>query len=290
MSDGFDFPVGFPDAYGYYKARGYRPNGHLGEDWNGRGGGNTDLGDPVYNIGHGVVVFSEDYKLGWGNVVIIRHAYRASSGQVHYIDSLYGHLDKRYVELHEQVRRGQKVGTIGTNRGMYMAHLHFEIRKNINIGMSRTRYAQDFSSYYSPTSFIEDHRSLRKEFRPHRIPVDNFHSGARNYQKGEPLERLPRLPKSAENQVVDIDLELRQILERHQLMRAPVKTDEKPAEPPRTQFGGEARPEPEEDTPENRDSRDKIRSFWNDFRETIREVEDESPIPPEGEPEENTEV
>ena len=42
--DGFDFPVGKPDSEGYYRSRGYRPNGHLGEDWNGKGGGNTGHG------------------------------------------------------------------------------------------------------------------------------------------------------------------------------------------------------------------------------------------------------
>ena len=52
-ADGFDFPVGKPDAEGYYRLRGYRANGHLGEDWNGKRGGNTDLGDPVYAIANG---------------------------------------------------------------------------------------------------------------------------------------------------------------------------------------------------------------------------------------------
>ena len=55
LADGFDFPLGIPDAQGYYKARGFRSNGHLGEDWDGIRGGDTDLGDPVCSIGAGVV-------------------------------------------------------------------------------------------------------------------------------------------------------------------------------------------------------------------------------------------
>ena len=76
LADGFDFPVGKPDGQGYYMARGFRSRGHLGEDWDGIGGGDTDLGDPIYAIARGVVILSEDVKLGWGNVIIIRHAFR----------------------------------------------------------------------------------------------------------------------------------------------------------------------------------------------------------------------
>jgi hypothetical protein len=45
LADGFDFPVGDAEAQGYYKARGFCPNGHPGEDWDGLGGGNSDLDD-----------------------------------------------------------------------------------------------------------------------------------------------------------------------------------------------------------------------------------------------------
>ncbi len=110
LADGFDYPVGKPNGDGYYIFRGFSPNGHLGEDWNGNGGGDTDEGDPVYSIAHGVVVFSEDYKRGWGNVVIIRHAYRENNGQIAFIDSLYGHLKVRSVKLGQQVTRGRSSG------------------------------------------------------------------------------------------------------------------------------------------------------------------------------------
>ncbi|CAN5350030.1 hypothetical protein BH23VER1_BH23VER1_34470 [soil metagenome] len=174
LADGFDFPCGKPDGVGYYKARGFWPNGHLGEDWNGRGGGNTDLGDPVYSIADGVVVASDDYRKGWGNGVIVRTAYRESSGQIRMIDALYVHLDKRSVRKYQIVKRGQQLGTIGTNRGMYLAHLHFEIRKNLKIGMNRSQFPRDFSCYYSPTPFIEAHRRLRSSTRRYPVPVDTF--------------------------------------------------------------------------------------------------------------------
>ena len=87
LADGFDLPVGKPDAEGYYKARGYRPNGHLGEDWNGKGGGDSDLGDPIYAVAHGVVLYAQNFGHGWGNVVIIRHVYE-EDGQKRVVDSL----------------------------------------------------------------------------------------------------------------------------------------------------------------------------------------------------------
>jgi len=49
-SDGFDFPIGKPNARGYYNAQKFQENNHLGDDWNGVGGGNSDLGDAIYTI------------------------------------------------------------------------------------------------------------------------------------------------------------------------------------------------------------------------------------------------
>jgi hypothetical protein len=176
LADGFDFPVGKPDADGYYKARGYHPNGHLGEDWNGRGGGDTDLGDPVYAIGHGMVMFAQDYGVGWGNVVIMRHAYDDLDGR-RYIDSLYGHLNDILVPPGQHVRRGSQIGTIGNNRGMYDAHLHFEIRKDLRVGMLRHLFAKDERIYFSPTDFINARRRLAPKTVTGIVPINTFVAG-----------------------------------------------------------------------------------------------------------------
>lgn len=175
LADGFDIPVGKPNGDGYYIFRGFSQRGHLGEDWNGNGGGDTDEGDPVYSIAHGVVVFSEDYARGWGNVVIIRHAYRENNGQIAFVDSLYGHLKVRSVRLGQAVTRGQLVGTIGRGpRGMYAAHLHFEIRKDLRVGMRRDLYPPTYETYHVPRQFIEARRSLRFEDRLVRMPINTF--------------------------------------------------------------------------------------------------------------------
>ena len=123
LADGFDFPIGKPDAQGYYKARGFRSRGHLGEDWDGIRGGDTDLGDPIYSIGDGVVVFARDCHMGWGNVIIVRHSYR-EGGTIKNIDALYGHLNSMLAHRGQAVSRGQKIATMGNAHGLYDAHLH----------------------------------------------------------------------------------------------------------------------------------------------------------------------
>lgn len=177
IADGFDFPVGKPDAAGYYKARGLRLRSptHFGEDWNGRGGGNTDLGDPVYSTANGIVVWAYDLRGGWGRVAIIRHAYRdPKTGQVRYCDSLYGHLRQMTVKVGQQVKRGQQVGTIGSNRGMYAAHLHFEIRHNLSIGMQRSSVTSNYTNWADPTQFINKYRRLNREWGKQAVPIGTF--------------------------------------------------------------------------------------------------------------------
>lgn len=174
LADGFDFPVGKPDADGYYKARGYWPNGHLGEDWNGRGGGDSDLGAPIYAAGRGVVIFSQNIGVGWGNCILVRHIFREADGRLAMVDSLYAHLYERKVKLHDLVEKGQLVGTMGGNSGMYPVHLHFEMRKNLHIGMNRSQFSRDNSNYHSPTAFINARRQLASSTQKYDVPVNNF--------------------------------------------------------------------------------------------------------------------
>ncbi len=177
LADGFDFPVGKPNADNYFKARGLRLRSpqHFGEDWNGRGGGDTDLGDPVYAIADGVVTFAHNVRVGWGNVVLTRHAYRdPATAAVKFCDTLNGHLNQILVKEGQQIKRGQQIGTIGTNFGMYPAHLHFEIRLNINIGMQRTSAPADMANWADPTQFITKYRKLNREWRQIVMPTGTY--------------------------------------------------------------------------------------------------------------------
>lgn len=157
ISHGFDFPVGKPNAHGYYNAQGFGKNKHLGEDWNGAGGGNTDLGDPIYSIADGYVKNAKNGGTGWGNVLRIVHTLK--NGKQY--ESLYAHCDKILVKKNTWVRKGQKIGTIGNVNGKYLAHLHFEIRNDINMGIFRG-YSSNTQGYLNPTKFINANRNVSK--------------------------------------------------------------------------------------------------------------------------------
>ena len=159
--DGFDYPVGPPNAKRYFKARGFLPNGleHLGEDWNGDGGGNSDFGDYVYAAADGVVFYSNSYNNGWGNVIRILHNYGTEAHPL-YIETLYAHVASSWVRTGYNMKRGEVIGTIGNAKGKYHAHLHFEMRKAAGKDI-RCGYDGDTIGFVDPTPFIEAHRPQR---------------------------------------------------------------------------------------------------------------------------------
>lgn len=127
--DGFQSPLGLASGAFSYNAQGFGvPNeqlggNHTGQDLNGIGGENSDLGDTVYAAARGLVIFSGDGGPGWGNVVIVAHRI---PGDVRNIQTLYAHLDTCGVKVGRLVGRGEPLGTVGTANGQYKAHLHFE--------------------------------------------------------------------------------------------------------------------------------------------------------------------
>ena len=158
LANSFNFPVGPPNAKGYYNAQIFGKNNHLGDDWNGSGGGNSDLGDPVFSIANGLVVFAKDLKGGWGNVVIVLHNYGTVNKPI-LVESLYAHLKDVFVSKGDHLSKGKKIGTIGNANGRYLAHLHFEIRSNVGMPVGGG-YSENTKGYLDPTEFIKNHRKL----------------------------------------------------------------------------------------------------------------------------------
>ncbi len=156
FSDGFDFPVGKPNGDNYFKALDFGQRMHLGEDWNGMGGGNTDLGDPVYTAASGLVVYADEVCCGWGNTVRIIH-FLPYHSEYKYVETVYSHLHNVYVEPGDLISRGEKIGSIGNAKGRYSAHLHFEMRDFVNMSMG-PGYSEDKFGYLHPTDFINLNR------------------------------------------------------------------------------------------------------------------------------------
>jgi len=127
-TDGFDFPVGAPDAKGYYNAQKFGQNNHLGDDWNGVGGGNSDLGDTIFATANGVCSEAVNFYGGWGKVIRIQH----QTNSFEKYESLYAHMQSILVQKGDTIYRGQPIGAMGTAEGVYLAHLHFEIRDRWN--------------------------------------------------------------------------------------------------------------------------------------------------------------
>jgi murein DD-endopeptidase MepM/ murein hydrolase activator NlpD len=152
--DGFDFPIGAPDARGYHDSQPFGVNDHLGSDWNGPRGGDSDYGDPVTATANGVVVSAEDVGGGWGNVVRIAHDCDGLP-----VESLYAHLSSIDAAIvpGARVTRGQLVGGVGNAGGVYQAHLHFELRGRIGLPLGGG-YAHDKTGYLDPTRFVLEHR------------------------------------------------------------------------------------------------------------------------------------
>lgn len=190
LCDGFDFPVGDKNATGTYTAKdgkkyaGWSATGKIGElnkteiqtgeNWNGKGGGNTDLGQFVYSIASGKVVFAGIVS-GLGNVILVEHRY-AENGAVITKYALYSSLNTIEVETGDLVNRRQKIGTIGKNENDE-ARLHLEIR-DFSLVNTLTNYIPNVNPktvewvkahYENVSGFIRSHRKIMVPFKKDKL-------------------------------------------------------------------------------------------------------------------------
>lgn len=155
VATAFDFPLCPPDAHKCYDAQPFGVADHLGEDW-GAASNNKDLGKPIYAIAEGVVVFAEDIGGGWGKVLRIVHRLREGENP-RFVESLYAHFTDMLPQPGSLVRRGEKIGTLGTAGGLYEAHLHLELRSVVALPVGGG-YGADQAGFLEPKKFIRAHR------------------------------------------------------------------------------------------------------------------------------------
>ncbi|PID80453.1 hypothetical protein CSB20_07420 [bacterium DOLZORAL124_64_63] len=140
------------NAQPYWSPNPKRGGHHTGDDLNGIGGMDTDLGDPVYAIANGLVIYRGQPAPGWGKTLILAH--RDKHG--HLIQSMYSHLEKSFAPFGDLIHRGDTIGTVGTANRRYPAHLHLEIRTSsgIHIGPG---YLTRPGEHTNPTKTISAH-------------------------------------------------------------------------------------------------------------------------------------
>ena len=118
MTDG---PIGvgtfvWPTTETYLSGFDYSPaTNHFGIDIAGR------LGNPIYSVDNGVVVYSGWNTNGYGNLIVIDHG----NGW----QSVYAHLDTMASACGAFVFQGDIIGGLGTTGNSSGPHLHFELRK-----------------------------------------------------------------------------------------------------------------------------------------------------------------
>jgi murein DD-endopeptidase MepM/ murein hydrolase activator NlpD len=78
------------------------------------------VGEPVYAIADGEVIYAGDGLKGYGNVVILRHDRKTSS--------LYAHNSELKVKQGDQITKGTLVALLGNTGHSTGPHVHFEIR------------------------------------------------------------------------------------------------------------------------------------------------------------------
>lgn len=109
-----DFCMPVTETYATSKFGWRRYRWHYGTDLE------LDIGDSVVSVFDGVVRMSKVDPRGYGNYVVVRH-YNG-------LETLYGHLDKRLVDVGDEVKAGELVGWGGNTGRSTGPHLHFEVR------------------------------------------------------------------------------------------------------------------------------------------------------------------
>ena len=144
---------------------GGRKGVHVGIDYNGPGGGNTDLGFDIFSVANGIVekLISWDGKsVGYGNHLFIRHElspYLQKKYGIGVIYSHYAHLEAFRCFEGQEVTKGQVIAKLGKS-GTELGHLHLETRKPTGRGYNDYPSTQPLDwlrkYYFDPYYFIQD--------------------------------------------------------------------------------------------------------------------------------------
>ncbi len=182
-------------------------SGHLGEDYGAVEAGR--VGDPVYAIRAGRVVLTGDNRTSrYGVYVVIRHEY---PGRPLY--SLYGHLDRRLVNVGDKVTEGQQIGIMGTTGFSTAAHLHIGMLdkaatgagyrcnrvRDLSCNFSDQRITHNGITYFKPSLFFRS-PTLRIDvgLRSEKPQGQTFNFTGSGYTPNGTVTRRMRQPDGTE--------------------------------------------------------------------------------------------
>lgn len=140
-SAGYDH--GDSTSYGY----------HDGKDINDSGGGDSDLGKPLYAIAKGKIIGIHNHTVNFGKHFFLQIDGAWGTRYVH-----YAHCNEIFVALDQEVEEGQRIATVGKSGTPY-AHCHFSIKKKPNWmdTIANTRaYLDEY--WEDPITFIEKYK------------------------------------------------------------------------------------------------------------------------------------
>jgi len=104
-------------GFGYRIDPFYRtPKLHAGVDFT------APRGSAIYATADGVIQRLERRAWGYGLHIIINHG----NGYT----TLYGHMSKTMVKIGQKVKRGQRIGSVGSTGKSTAPHLHYEVKKD----------------------------------------------------------------------------------------------------------------------------------------------------------------
>jgi murein DD-endopeptidase MepM/ murein hydrolase activator NlpD len=158
VADEFDTPLRPPDGAGAVISFPFQEAGHLGEDWT-TAKGDAAMGEPVYSVADGWVSVAHDFENAWGKVVFI--CYRLPEGRwPPFVEVMYAQLNSMDVQAGQFVKRGQRIGAVGNANGTYQAHLHWEVRQTVGMGVG-PGFQAGATGWLGPSEFISAHRGDR---------------------------------------------------------------------------------------------------------------------------------
>jgi murein DD-endopeptidase MepM/ murein hydrolase activator NlpD len=152
VTDSFVTPLRPPDGAGAVVSLPFLIEGHLG---------NAAMGEPVYSVADGWVSVAHDFENAWGKVIFID--YRLPPGRYPpFVEVMYAQLQTMDVAGGAFVKAGQKIGTVGNAGGIYVAHLHWEVRQTVGLGLG-LGFSTNRDGWIGPSDFIAAHRGDRSK-------------------------------------------------------------------------------------------------------------------------------